>query len=372
MEPVDFEGRRCPCAPGFACSQVLDVCCVPEELVTDFRVAWAAEQQIWWAWEPTAPAEAEFGGYFLVVTTTPTVLETYDPTAGAPAPEGTMRFDADSNRELAGLVVSGTAGTDFVRGTMTPGLTPNTTYYAQLFTLDGANCPWRSPVITARTTPELGITVDIYTDAEEANLFAGNDGGERPLIIAPDPRAEYEGDNAIVWDTSTFECRCAGSVVCARCSGNLKLNETSGAISVLDLSSRESSFSGAERRAILEVTVSHTSRAAHHFARTWIQFDPDGAGEEPCGGECGAYFRLEPFTMQGEGTQTFQFMLSELVYSVPVEPAPAPGCVVERRMTTADLRGTPGGGGATVCQFNFGAEWTHGSVVTLDDIRIRY
>lgn len=363
VEPVDLDGRRCPCAEGWTCSAVTELCCQPEEFVTDFRVAWATERQIWWAWEPTAPVDAPFNGYWLVITTDPSVLDTYDPTAADPPPPGTRVFDLETNEELAGLTVTGTSGVDFVRRTITDGLTPSTTYHARLFTLDGASCPWRSDIVTAQTSTSPPNTIVIFDDAPTASLDAGNDGGPRPLVIADDPMPDHDGDRAILWDTRTFECHCTDAegrtFVCPRCSGNLKVND--GSAPLTDVAGASSSFEGPERRAILELTVSHDGPSPFHFARTWLMLRrPGDAG---CGGPCGARFFAEPISMRASGTQTFQVMLSELVYA---SDADRPECTESRHLELADLEG------ASVCQFNFGSQWPQGTVVWLDDIRIRY
>ena len=66
--------------------------------------------------------------------------------------------------------------------------------------------------------------------------------------------------------------------------------------------------------------------------------------------------------MQAGGTHTFQIMLSELERRTNGEP----GCEEPRNLQLTDLEN------ASVCQFNFGAQWPDGTVVVLDDIRIRY
>lgn len=354
VEPVDLGGRACPCADGWACSAITDQCCMPDEYVENLRVAAATERQIWWAWEPTAPMDAPFSGYWLVVTTEPSVLDTYDPTAGDPPPPSTFVYDHATNQELAGLVVTGTGGADFVRGTITGGLTPNTTYHARLFTLDGDSCPWRSEVITTQTSSTPPNEIVIYDDGTGLDLFPDS------FVAAPDPSPDHAGDEALVWDTASTECLCEDGSACSRCSENLKLNDGSGTISVTDVAHSGSSFEGPERRAILELTLTHDSPSPFHFARTWLMFSrPDEAG---CGGPCGARFGIEPFSMQASGTQTFQILLSELEYA----SGGGPGCEADRHLELADLEG------AAVCQFNFGSQWPQGTVVVIDDVRIRY
>lgn len=164
---VDLDGRPCPCVDGWICDAVSQTCerddeegstgvigtgrtsdgdsssgTAPSLEVVELSADWSTPRSIHWRWEVDGD-EASFHAYEIWIATAAEDLED--------ASTATV-FDGTVNPELDRFSLVNTMDVDFVRGTITDGLEPNTEYFARLRVLDTAGGSSLSPNVAVRST----------------------------------------------------------------------------------------------------------------------------------------------------------------------------------------------------------------------------
>ncbi|MBL9023846.1 MAG: hypothetical protein JNL21_16750 [Myxococcales bacterium] len=140
---VSLDGRGCPCIEGYLCDRSANVCVADACKVSAkrFDKLWATPHGIAFTL-PAVGAADGFLRYEVVIGTSKQDVESRS---------GSARVLTDADHpELAEMTGPGTQRVVVLEG----GLTPSTTYYAALQSVDTSGCESRSEVIAVPTPPE--------------------------------------------------------------------------------------------------------------------------------------------------------------------------------------------------------------------------
>ncbi len=183
LQPVDLDGKACPCASGWVCDGATQTCRTASAGATSsstgdppasdssttsdpasstsgraasssgdeatsrfdvlaFSADWSTPESIHWTWEVVG-AEADFHAWEIWIATDEDAL-----TSG----RDVQVFDGTTNPELDRFVLKNTQGVDPVVGALTRGLLPGTEYFARLVVFDTAGGRTESPNVGVRST----------------------------------------------------------------------------------------------------------------------------------------------------------------------------------------------------------------------------
>lgn len=328
---ASIDGKRCPCAEGYACDEDLDLCvlttCEPSFRVTDFDAVWATPNGIYYRFTPTGD-EADFLSYTLVIAETKDDLRTRSGTARV--------LDAGSNPELAHYRRPQTGG-ELMDSTLARNLDPDTVYVARLEATDARQCAFSSPVVATRTPSDASASIWLFEDQIAGSSFPlmglSLMDGELVYTLADDPTCSPAPD---------------ADPICGPPIGlrNLSLNVIDGGAEEpkLQASNFESAF--------LEVRVANEGEIDSHISEMWLWL----AG---CAGDANL-FEFRNFTLPasdlGAPVRTYQTIQAPLRFLENGSGQP---------LTLAAFA-TP------ICAAAIGAQWNKTGRVFVDGIRIRY
>ena len=362
LEPVELDGRACPCVSGWVCDPSTETCrrsaqetsggvgssgttgseppastsaadptttasaesstgTPPGRFdVQAFSADWSTPESIHWTWDVVGE-EGDFLAWELRVATDQ---------AGLDAGEGVMVFDDSTNPELGRFVLKNTAGVDPVVAAVTRGLTPSTEYVARLLVYDTAGGVSQSPNVAIRRTTE--------PPTQSVVLFADDPwsaGYPLPGCMERTDVAPFEGSHhqeVQIW------CDGAGDPSCtlleetsAECWENLRFEEMGESLSGLgggDLADAFLEFS-------LAVIAPEGVEGHGWWSSAGVRID-------------GMPREYKPLTFPADGTyHRFQVPLTQM------------------NITLDDLAGPLGGP-------RVGSRWQHGTVLRLDEVRVRW
>lgn len=326
---ADLSKKRCPCAAGYSCDPVQNVCvpgpsCDPKVRVNDFQAAWSTTNTIRWRWEPDGEAD-DFVRYEMVVAQS---LEDLLSRSGS-----ARVFGPDLNPELGSLLLPRTDGTeDYVRGTGTDELEPNTSYVGQLLVVDTELCAFSTDIVGKGTTPELPAEVLIFRDDPPPGYAA-------PDSFGPVDDSQGSGRHLEFRPGEDPECVASGDATCGQPLRYQDMNLDLGRISA-----------GQFDTAFLEFLIASDASIPSYYSLTWLWFD-----------DCNqAQFRYVPYAIRS--TDEYQRI------QIPLAVFPQDGS--DRLLTHADLetdaQGTP------LCGFAIGGAWQLGATIRIDELRIRF
>ena len=259
LQPVDLDGKACPCASGWVCDEATQTCrgasmgttgfastgpastSTGEPLastsdgsssgssvdtsgdgptarfeVLAFSADWSTPESIHWTWDVSGE-EADFHAWEVWVAADESAL-----TNGA----GVQVFDGATNPELDRFVLKNTEGVDPVVGTLTRGLAPGTDYFAKLIVFDTSGGRSESPNVAVRTTT--------VAPTEAVVVFADDPlaGGAYPLPVCftRSDVAPYAGTHgfAVELGCTAADATCERpDPAVAECWENLRLQQMS-------------------------------------------------------------------------------------------------------------------------------------------------
>jgi hypothetical protein len=334
MIDASIEGKRCPCAPEYACDPVTDTCvrelCSPVVTVSDFRAEWATENTIAFHWTPEG-TEQDLLQYELVVAETEDDILTR---------EGTARvLDPATDSDLAFFARPGS--TQIVDRAYARDLAAGTTYLARLLATDVHRCTAPSTVVAKRTADAALSEVVLFHDTLPPGAALAPQVG----LVAVSGRLQYTpaDDPECVPDPG-------GDPLCGQ---PVRLQELA-----LDVSEDPANPEGPARigastfgLAFLEARVANHGDLDSHFSELWLWLNG-----------CESFadlYEMPNFTLPADETyRTLQVPLSYLFNETG------------RELTYADLDTSQSG--ASVCGFGLGAQWNKTGMVWVDEIRIRF
>lgn len=376
VKPVDFTDKSCPCAPGYSC--VEDRCvlstdtdadgdtdtdvdtdvdvdgdgdgdsdtdsdidgdgdgdgdgdvgadgdiepCMPLMSVEGFQADWAASASIRWEWEPGG-LEENFLAYELVIGESIEDVENR---------EGTARvFTALNNPELGTFLLPRTdSAGDLVRGTITDGLTPSTSYIAQLVVIDTSLCEFKSPVSARATHVDPPEEIVIFRDSVPHGSYA------LPSNFLPAEDDDGSGYHLLYLPADDPECSPSSTI----CGNNLRYQDLN-----IDLS--RISAGAFASTALFEFELSVDSESSSFWSEAGLAFE-----------SCAGRYTLNPWTMPPRTDGAIvQFPLRVLMRWVDDDDVPLDHGV----LTSGPL-----------CGFRIFGQWNRDATVRIDEIRIRY
>ncbi len=331
---VDLTGVPCdaerPCAPGWSCAGGVCVDCVDQDdptalvRVGELRAEWTTPESIQWRWQ----VEGDEGD-----------LDHYEVLLGPSAEAVCYRRDTvrvitpDESPELGELSFRMTSVVNLVDHTITDGLDPSTPYHARLIAIDTAGRRSVSQIAGDSTRAPASSSFPIFTDQLDDGWYAR--GFTR--------RVDGSGSGYLEMTQS-----CPDGA--ADCWTNAGLqNDSSPQIS--DARGTLLTLGNFENAAFLELTLTTESGVRARYGEVKMAF----------GEECNLFF-LSPFAMRADSQpHKVQVPLRVLV--------DLRAC---RDETPNELPLTHEEASRGVAAVTIGASWDQGSVVRLDDVRVRW
>jgi hypothetical protein len=359
LEPVDLDGKACPCASGWVCDPDTQTCragavdpasstggssglaetstggnpsstsadpgtsttgAIPGRFdVVSFSADWSTPESIHWTWEVEGD-EADFHAWEIHVAADEAGLDT-----------SPQVYDGDTNPELGRFVLKNTAGVDPVVASLTRGLEPSTEYVARLFVFDTSGGVSQSSNLAVRRTSDAPTQSLLLFDDEP--IPAGS--YPLPECLQRSEMAPAEGSHHL---SASLWCDAEAGAVCEQplqpgveCWENLRLESLQLSLDGLgggDLSDAFLEFS-------LAIDV------------------PDGVEGHGWWGSAGVRI--------GEGTREY----SPLTY-------PADGAYHRFQVPLTQMGIGLDELGETLQGPRLGSQWQHGSTLRLDAVYVRW
>lgn len=335
---VDLDDKRCPCADGWVCNTAIDRCRAVAGASTDtaaettssggsfaieaFAADWSTPHGIHWHWEVAGVAD-DFHAYELWIS---------DDAAALDDPDAAVIFDATRNPELGRFELRNTNDLELVQATITDGLQPGTEYFARLHVLDTAGGRSSSDNVAVRSTTAAPVN---------SVMILGDDDPFTPDNLRP--TCIVRSDAAPFGDTThhfalTHHCTADGEAACdeaqspaPECWENLRLENLSIDIGQLD--------AGDFTDAFLELAIA-VDAPPGTVGHGWWSTIGVGSGEMTRS--------FSPLTIRADGEYR--------VVQVPL---------LQMGIDHAEL-------GGVVTGARVGSTWHTGSVIRVDEIRIRW
>ena len=288
----------------------------PSFAITSFALQWRTPTTLRWRFRFEG-AEADFA--------TSRLLVAKDPTALAGSASTARVFDATSNPELGVFTLPFTSGPDRVEHTIATGLSPSTTYFAQLRVADKGGKEVRSAVVSATTQAPPTRSIAVFDDAKPPGYTI-------PGSFARQTGAGAHGGNAYYAYTSS--CQPGQSA----CFENLRWQGLGG-----DLTALAAEFDAAFIEVALSCTGSHS-----YWSQARIMLRDGGGGD--------TIYGAAPLTFRCDGGyQRLEIPLGQLRRGIH-----------NALLTHAELAGRE------LHEVGFGGRWAEGATVRMDSCALRW
>lgn len=282
-------------------------------LVANLRASWATPNSIRWDWDAEGEAD-ELLAFELVVG--PSEADVLDRS------EATRTWSEADNPELGRFLLPRTGGEDPVVFTVSDELEPDTIHYAQLFATDTAGNRTASNVAAGRTTPSPIGEIVIMADDDTPGLSI-------PPEFALVQEGAFAGTSAYRWAAMCGDA--------PECWENLRRQEFT-----IDLSAvTEGTYA---TTAFFEVALAVENGSTSWWCDLWLWYDPTTSDR---------IAHYDGWTARADGSyRVLQVPLR--AFEIGTEP-----------VTHAELANGLFG-------FNVGCSWHDGSIVRVDELRIRW